>query len=225
MFQSRAFVAGSVCKFQKTSVIRRSSLAKASPDEITFCVWMNLGNLTGSRMKNLDIGSVQTCQKRRTDDIHWCVVEHPIKNTLLGSHFDSESSWVSGFICRASCSSHSGETHSDGSTRSLLEDFGRRQLFRKVCSSFEEAMSTSTSSMNDSLGNTFAVERRQSIDHVDILEKQWSLLSSPLSTKRLEVLLAIALGVRQVGVVQGGLFLLEICSLEKIRVVDACSLA
>lgn len=76
--------------------------------------------------------------------------------------------------------------------------------------------------MHNTLWNAFSVESGQCIDQGDILEKERSLFARSLGTKRLPVLLAIAVGVCQVGVVQNGLLLLQVGALEQIGlVVDA----
>lgn len=121
---------------------------------------------------------------RVTDEEDRRVIEDPIQNPFFGTHLDREAARISGLVGRASPASYSGKADGYTSVGPFLENVRARQPSRKIGRHFEEAMSTCSSSMHDSLWNSFPNEMRQSIDEMTILKQERPIGTRSLSCSR-----------------------------------------
>lgn len=97
---------------------------------------------------------------------------------------------------------------------------GGREILSIVGRGLEEAMSSCSSRVHDPLRHSIAVKSGQSINQMNILKEERSLFARSLCTQWLEILLSIASGVREIGIVEVGHLLFQEGPLEKVGLVS-----
>jgi len=111
------------------------------------------------------------------------VVVNLVPVSVLGTKLDGETTRVTGGIGRSTLTSNSRESSGADLGTDFGEELGAGEV-RDVVSNFEGTVSSSSLSVNDTFGNTFAIKVCESIDQVEVLKEERSLLASALDTIR-----------------------------------------
>ena len=143
----------------------------------------------------------------------------PIKDSLLCPHLDRESSRISCGICRTASTTDSTESHCDRCLSARLEDVRNGELRSVVAGHFEVTMCAGAASVNHSFGNTFAIERGKSVQHMEVLKEKRARGTSSLGTQWLKPWSTILLCVGQFRRITGGVDLLESLALCEIGAI------
>lgn len=113
------------------------------------------------------------------------VVRDEIPVALLCSEFDRKPSGVSCAVVGTRLATDGRESNRDGALFAFgRENVNHGQLGNGVCA-FEEAMSATAFGVDDTFGNSLAVEMSQEINQVEVLQEQRPILASPLSLVRM----------------------------------------
>jgi len=107
------------------------------------------------------------------------VVGNDIPVTFVGTELDRETTRVSGAVVRARLTTNGRESDSDGALLAGLEDVGHAEVVERV-GGLVETVGTTTLGVNDTLGNTLAVEVGEEVYQVEVLEKERSILANTL---------------------------------------------
>lgn len=133
--------------------------------------------------------------RRVTQEEDGGVVSDHIPVALVGTELDAEATRIASAVMRTGFATNGGEA--DGDRAFLIggaENVGLAQIVHGL-GALESPMSTTALGMNDSLGNPFAVEVRDEIDQVEILQQQRTVGADTLGLVGMRHGHAIASGV------------------------------
>ena len=106
------------------------------------------------------------------------VVADPVPVALLSLELDREATRVTGAVVRAALTADGREANGD---RALLasrrEHVGQAEVIERL-GALEEAVSSSTFSVDNTLGDPFTIEVREQVDQVEVLKEERSVLAS-----------------------------------------------
>lgn len=106
---------------------------------------------------------------RITNEKYGCVISGHVPVSFFGVEFDGKTTWISLAISCSFLTTNSGESCKDGGSLSNTFEDDSLAKFRNVMSALEVTVSTSTLSVDNSLGDSFSVEVGQFINDVEIL--------------------------------------------------------
>jgi len=111
------------------------------------------------------------------------VVGDHVPVALRSPELDTETTRVASKIGSSALATDGRETDGDGALMTLLEDVCQADIIKSVGCPVDTVCST-TLGVNDTLGDTLAVEVREQIDQVVILEKKRPVLADTLGLIR-----------------------------------------
>lgn len=148
----------------------------------------------GSGMPFLGVDEVRELGRVTQKEDGGVVGDH-VPIALIGTEFDAEATRIASAVVGTGLATDGGETDSDGAFLvGDAEDIGLTQIIHGL-GALEGTMSTTALGMDDSLGNPFAVEVRDKIDQVEILQQQRTIGADPLGLVGVRHWHAIAGGV------------------------------
>ena len=103
-----------------------------------------------------------------TNEENRCVVEDPVEVTFLCPNFNGEATGITSGVGRPRLATDSGETDSGSSTGTdFLEESGAGEI-TNVVGHFEVTVGTSALGVDNTLGNSLAVEMGKEVDVMEI---------------------------------------------------------
>ena len=120
------------------------------------------------------------------------VVRHDVPVALVRLHLDGEAARVPRAVVRAGLAAHRREADGDGARLAFFaEDVGDGEVRERV-RALEVAVGAAALGVDDALGDPLAVEVREQVDQVEVLQEQGTVLACPLGLVRVRLRHAVA---------------------------------
>lgn len=131
------------------------------------------------RISLLSVNEVREL-RRVSEKEHGRVVRHCVPITILGPKLHRETARITSTVMAARLATDCRESNSNWALLSLFgEDVQSCQVGNWI-GTFEEAVSTRALGVDNTLGDTFAVEMREQIDEMEVLEQEGPVLTNTL---------------------------------------------
>lgn len=133
----------------------------------------------GSRVTLLGVDEVRELGRVAQEE-DGSVVGNHVPVTFISPELDTETARVAGQVRSSALTADGRETNTDGALLVLGgEDVCHAEVVKRV-GCLVETVGSTTLGVNDTLGNTLAVEVRKQVDQVMVLEKKRAVLAGTL---------------------------------------------
>jgi hypothetical protein len=173
--------------------------------------------LAGSRKKKTGVSRKKLVMMNGCDSRH---CKHTVGNhvpvALCGPELDTETTRVTSQIGSTALATDSRETNGDRALNILLEDVCQANIVKRVGCPVDTVCST-TLGVNNTLWDTLAVEVREQVDQVVVLEEKRTVLADTLGLVRVGHGNAIGCCVK--GVLSLGASVINVVAVDVTRTV------